>query len=49
MIFASVVRRAGALPLSESDRSISGSMHKLARILHKNAHSVNAKKVAKKS
>jgi hypothetical protein len=44
MIFASVVRRAGALPLSESDRSISGSMHKLARILHKNAGPVNAKK-----
>src|SRR5271167_4539394 len=40
MIFASVVRRAGALPCSDSDLSIFRLMHKVARILHKNAETV---------
>jgi hypothetical protein len=37
-----MLRRAGALELSISERSIGGTLHKIARILHKNAWLVNA-------
>jgi hypothetical protein len=36
-----MARRAGALELSMSERIIGGSLHKIARILHKNAPHVN--------
>jgi hypothetical protein len=42
MIFASIVRRAGALPCSGSDLSISRLVHKIAQILHKNAETVKS-------
>jgi len=37
-----MLRRAGALELSISERSIGEALHKIARILHKNARLVNA-------
>jgi hypothetical protein len=44
MIFASIVRRAGALELSGSERSmrviVNHWLHKFARILHKHAGTV---------
>jgi hypothetical protein len=37
-----MLRRAGALEVSISERSIGVALHKIARILHKNAWLVNA-------